>query len=204
MTFLVIILALALTVVANTVFSRKLENRSYKVGFTVISVILFLLFAFFFAILGLARKAITPYVDEGVRQLEVQFEKTNPGMLDQQMDTEEIKSLLSSSLEKSDASGFEALAENMIKLTLRKYTAPALRGIKALEREENKLSVCDVILSLRDLALGVFTKIRIALAVIFVISIAAMIGICFLFHKESESKGVVFGEQADTEAGMKV
>ena len=125
-------------------------------------------------------------------------------MLDQQMDTEEIKSLLSSSLEKSDASGFEALAENMIKLTLRKYTAPALRGIKALEREENKLSVRDVILYLRDLALGVFNKIRIALAVIFVISIAAMIGICFLFHKESESKGVVFGEQADTEAGMKV
>ena len=70
------------------------------------------------------------------------------------MSTEEIKNILEESLTKNDSGGIEAIAENIIKSRVKTFTSVTLKTINTLERDSNKLSVKDALISIKELSLN--------------------------------------------------
>ena len=126
------------------------------------------------------------------------------------MDTEEIKNLLEKSLEKKDVNGVQALADNIIKNKIEKYALVTLKTINILERDNNKLSVKDALVSIKELSVNsvspYFKIVKVILFVLYLILALLSVLLTFYLSKDKDSKndGVVFGEEADkTFIGMK-
>lgn len=210
MNIFIIILTVLLTLFLNLLFFKKIENKTYKICISVVSIVLASVFVILFIVAESVKNNLNSFIDLGINQIEKNINEIYPGTLEKQMNTENIKQLLEESLETREVNGIEAFAENMIKSKMKKYTSTALWTINALERENGKLSAKDVLLSVKDLSINAvnsFLKIvRIALAVLYII-------LCFVLfflslhlakNENGKSKGIVFGEEADkTFIGMK-
>ena len=126
------------------------------------------------------------------------------------MSTQEIKNILEKSLDKKEVKGIETLAENIIKTRIQKYTSATLKTFDALERENDKLSVKDALISIKELsinaALPYFRILKIASVVFYfaLMIISVLLSIYLANSKNSINEGIVFGEEADkTHIGMK-
>ncbi|MFC2603689.1 MAG: hypothetical protein ACFNX0_07290 [Treponema sp.] len=175
-----------------------------------LNIILSLAFVILFTAVGIVKNHLNSFIDSGIKHLEIEVDEIYPGALEKQMSTQEIKNILEESLNKKEVDGIEALAENIIKARIQKYTSSALKTIKAVERQEDRLSVKDALISIKELSIETaspyFKILQIALFVLYValIIISILLSIHFANDKDSENKGIVFGEEADkTHIGMK-
>lgn len=210
MIFFIIFIALTVTLLLNFIFLKKIENKTYKICMGALNIILSLAFVILFTALGIVKNHLNSFIDSGIKHLEIEVDEIYPGALEKQMSTQEIKNILEESLNKKEVDGIEALAENIIKARIQKYTSSALKTIKAVERQEDRLSVKDALISIKELSIETaspyFKILQIALFVLYValIIISILLSIHFANDKDSENKGIVFGEEADkTHIGMK-
>lgn len=210
MIFFIILIALTVTLLLNFIFLRKIENKTYKICMGALNIILSLAFVILFTAVGIVKNHLNSFIDSGIKHLEIEVDEIYPGALEKQMSTQEIKNILEESLNKKEVDGIEALAENIIKARIQKYTSSALKTIKAVERQEDRLSVKDALISIKELSIETaspyFKILQIALFVLYValIIISILLSIHFANDKDSENKGIVFGEEADkTHIGMK-
>ena len=210
MIFFIIFIALTVTLLLNFIFFKKIENKTYKICMGALNVILSLAFVILFTAVGIVKNHLNSFIDSGIKHLEIEVDEIYPGALEKQMSTQEIKNILEESLNKKEVDGIEALAENIIKARIQKYTSSALKTIKAVERQEDRLSVKDALISIKELSIETaspyFKILQIALFVLYValIIISILLSIHFENVKDSENKGIVFGEEADkTHIGMK-
>ncbi len=210
MIFFIILIALTVTLLLNFIFLKKIENKTYKICMGALNIILSLAFVILFTVVGIVKNHLNSFIDSGIKHLEIEVDGIYPGALEKQMSTQEIKNILEESLNKKEVDGIEALAENIIKARIQKYTSSALKTIKAVERQEDRLSVKDALISIKELSIETaspyFKILQIALFVLYValIIISILLSIHFANDKDSENKGIVFGEEADkTHIGMK-
>ena len=210
MTIITILFAITVTLLLNLIFVRKMQNKTYKICMGSINFILSLAFIALFISIGIVKNHLNSFIDSGINQLELRVNEIYPGALEKQMSTEEIKDLLEQSLEKKDVDGIEALAENVIKTRIEKYTSITLKTINALERENNKLSVKDALISIKELSLDTVSPyykiINILLFVLYIVLVIVSILITIYLSKDKDStnEGIIFGEEADkTFIGMK-
>ena len=210
MIFFIILIALTVTLLLNFIFLKKIENKTYKICMGALNIILSLAFVILFTAVGIVKNHLNSFIDSGIKHLEIEVDEIYPGALEKQMSTQEIKNILEESLNKKEVDGIEALAENIIKARIQKYTSSALKTIKAVERQEDRLSVKDALISIKELSIETaspyFKILQIALFVLYValIIISILLSIYFANDKDSENKGIVFGEEADkTHIGMK-
>lgn len=210
MIFFIILIALTVTLLLNFIFFKKIENKTYKICMGALNIILSLAFVILFTAVGIVKNHLNSFIDSGIKHLEIEVDEIYLGALEKQMSTQEIKNILEESLNKKEVDGIEALAENIIKARIQKYTSSALKTIKAVERQEDRLSVKDALISIKELSIETaspyFKILQIALFVLYValIIISILLSIHFANVKDSENKGIVFGEEADrTHIGMK-
>ena len=210
MTVFIILFAIVITLLLNLTFVRKIANKTYKICMGLINYIVSFAFIALFICFGIVKNHLNSFIDSGISQLESRVNEIYPGALEKQMSTEEIKNILEESLEKKDVDGIEALAENVIKTRIEKYTSITLRTINVLERENNKLSVKDALISIKELSINTispyFKIIYILLFVLYFVFIIISIFITIHLSKDKNStnEGIIFGEEADkTFIGMK-
>lgn len=210
MTIITILFAITVTLLLNIIFVRKIQNKTYKICMGSINFILSLAFIALFISIGIVKNHLNSFIDSGINQLVLRVNEIYPDALEKQMSTEEIKDLLEQSLEKKDVDGIEALAENVIKTRIEKYTSITLKTINALERENNKLSVKDALISIKELSLDTVSPyykiINILLFVLYIVLVIVSILITIYLSKDKDStnEGIIFGEEADkTFIGMK-
>ena len=199
MIFFIIFIALTVTLLLNFIFFKKIENKTYKICMGALNIILSLAFVILFTAVGIVKNHLNSFIDSGIKHLEIEVDEIYPGALEKQMSTQEIKNILEESLNKKEVDGIEALAENIIKAIIQKYTSSALKTIKAVERQEDRLSVKDALISIKELSIETaspyFKILQIALFVLYVavIIISILLSIHFATYKDSEKKGIVFG-----------
>lgn len=201
MTALVISFAVIMTVVSNILFVKKIKNKSNKIFMYMANSFVSLVFVILFCVSGFIRNNLENFIDFGITSLEKKVDEIYPGALEIQMDTTEIKDLLEKSLSKNSNKGLEAIAENIIKKKIQKFSSGTLKIIKTLEREEDKLSVKDALISIKEQSLKtIYSAIRIikiGLFILYLIIILLSILFTKSLQKEKENQGIVFGEEAD-------
>ena len=210
MTFFIIVIALIIPIILHLLFVKKIQNKTYKVCMNSINFLLSLVFIILFIALGFVKNHLNSYIDIGINQLEQRVNEIYPNALEKQMNTEELKNLLEESLRKNESGSIEAIAENIIKSKIKKYTSTTLKTINALERENNKLSVKDALISIKELSLNAINPYyKTAETLLFILYfllniISILITIHLIKDKDSINEGIVFGEEADkTFIGMK-
>ncbi|MBO7122605.1 MAG: hypothetical protein J6V90_04920 [Treponema sp.] len=157
MTIFISFCALLITVLLNSVFAKKIENKTYRIWMNLLNVALSLSFVILIVITGTVKKNLTSYIDLGINKLEMQVDEIYPGVLEKQMNTEEVKNILESCLERKHVNSLESLAENILKSAVKKYTSTALKIINTLERDTDKLSVKDALISIKEFCLNTAT-----------------------------------------------
>lgn len=210
MTFIVIFTALAVALLLNFIFVKKIENKTYKIFMGTLNTILSLVFVMLFVALGIVKNHLNSFIDAEINRLEREVNEIYPGALSKQMSTQEIKNILEKSLDKKEVKGIETLAENIIKTRIQKYTSATLKTFDALERENDKLSVKDALISIKELSINAaspyFRILKIASVVFYfaLMIISVLLSIYLANGKNSINEGIVFGEEADkTHIGMK-
>ena len=210
MTFIVIFTALAVALLLNFIFVKKIENKTYKIFMGTLNTILSLVFVMLFVALGIVKNHLNSFIDAEINRLEREVNEIYPGALSKQMSTQEIKNILEKSLDKKEVKGIETLAENIIKTRIQKYTSATLKTFDALERENGKLSVKDALISIKELSINAaspyFRILKIASLVFYfaLMIISVLLSIYLANGKNSINEGIVFGEEADkTHIGMK-
>ena len=210
MTFIVIFTALAVALLLNFIFVKKIENKTYKIFMGTLNTILSLVFMMLFVALGIVKNHLNSFIDAEINRLEREVNEIYPGALSKQMSTQEIKNILEKSLDKKEVKGIETLAENIIKTRIQKYTSATLKTFDALERENDKLSVKDALISIKELSINAaspyFRILKIASVVFYfaLMIISVLLSIYLANGKNSINEGIVFGEEADkTHIGMK-
>ncbi len=210
MTFIVIFTALAVALLLNFIFVKKIENKTYKIFMGTLNTILSLVFVMLFVVLGIVKNHLNSFIDAEINRLEREVNEIYPGALSKQMSTQEIKNILEKSLDKKEVKGIETLAENIIKTRIQKYTSATLKTFDALERENGKLSVKDALISIKELSINAaspyFRILKIASVVFYfaLMIISVLLSIYLANGKNSINEGIVFGEEADkTHIGMK-
>lgn len=210
MTFIVIFTELAVALLLNFIFVKKIENKTYKIFMGTLNTILSLVFVMLFVVLGIVKNHLNSFIDAEINRLEREVNEIYPGALSKQMSTQEIKNILEKSLDKKEVKGIETLAENIIKTRIQKYTSATLKTFDALERENGKLSVKDALISIKELSINAaspyFRILKIASVVFYfaLMIISVLLSIYLANGKNSINEGIVFGEEADkTHIGMK-
>lgn len=210
MTFFIIFIVLIIPIILHLIFVKKIQNKTYKVCMNFLNCLLSLIFIALFIVFGFVRNHLNSYIDMGINQLEQRVNEIYPNALDKQMNTEELKNLLEESLRINESDGIEAIAENIIKSKIKKYTSTTLKTINALERENNKLSVKDALVSIKELSINTinpyYKTVEILVSILYFLLniVSILITIHLIKDKDSISEGIVFGEEADkTFIGMK-
>lgn len=210
MIVLSVIIVFVVSILLNFLFAKKLENKTNRICMRVLSVVMSLVFVILFISVEIINRHLNSFIDLGIEQLEKRVDEIYPGALQKQMSTEEIKKLLEKSLEKNDVNGVQALADNIIKNKIEKYTLLTLKTINVLERDNNKLSVKDALLSIKELSVNsVYPYFKIVKVILFVLYLVlALLSVLLTFYlskdKDLKNDGIVFGEEADkTFIGMK-
>ena len=210
MIVLSIIIIFIISILLNFLFVKKLENKTNRVCMRVLNVILSFVFIILFISVDIMGKHLNSFIDLGIAQLEKKVDEIYPGALEKQMSTKEIKKILEKSLEKNDVNGVQALADNIIKIKIEKYTLVTLKTINVLERDNNKLSVKDALVSIKELSVNsVSPYFKIVKVILFVLYfLLALLSVLLTLYlskdKDSKNDGIVLGEEADkTFIGMK-
>ncbi len=210
MTITIILFAIILTLILNLSLVRKIGNKTSRISMGVINIIACLVFMILVVLLGAIKNNLSSVIDEGIQKLENKVNEVYPGALEKQMSTEEIKEVLEESLEIDEVDGFEALAQNIIKSRIEKLTSVTLKTINALERENDRLSVKDALISIKEMSVEAiipyYKTVLIILSSLYFLFIIISILLSLHLAKDSDSdnEGIVFGEEADkTVIGMK-
>ena len=203
MIVLSVIIVFVISVLLNFIFTKKLENKTNRICIRVLNVVLSLVFVILFISVEIINRHLNSFIDLGIEQLEKRVDEIYPGALQKQMDTEEIKNLLEKSLEKKDVNGVQALADNIIKNKIEKYALVTLKTINILERDNNKLSVKDALVSIKELSVNsvspYFKIVKVILFVLYLVLGLLSILLTFYLQKDKDLKndGIVFGEESD-------
>lgn len=210
MIFFVIFIVLIIPILLNSVFVGKVQNKTYRLCMNSLNFLLSLVTIILFLSFRFVNNHLSSYIDLGITKLENRVNEIYPNALEKQMSTEELKSLLEESITKNESDGLEAIAANLLKTKIQKYITVTLKTINTLERENNKLSVKDALISIKEISLNeIYPYIKTANSVLFILYlILTIVSICITIYlikdKESNNKGIVFGEDADkTFIGMK-
>lgn len=210
MIVLSVIIVFVISILLNFLFVKKLENKTNRICMRVLNVLLSFVFIILFISVEIINRHLNSFIDLGIIQLEKKVDEIYPGALQKQMNTEEIKNLLEKSLEKNEVNGVQALADNIIKTKIENYALVTLKTINVLERDNNKLSVKDALLSIKELSVNsvspYFKVVKIILFVLYLILALLSVLLTFYLSKDKDLKndGIVFGEEADkTFIGMK-
>lgn len=212
MIVLSVVIVFVVSILLNFLFGKKLENKTNRICMRVLNVILSFVFIILFIGVDVMGKHLNLFIDLGIAQLEKKTDEIYPGALEKQMSTEEIKKLFEKSLEKNSVNGVQALADNIIKNKIEKYTLVTLKTINVLERDNNKLSVKDVLVSIKELSVNsvspYFKVVKVILFVLYLILSLLSVLLTFYLSKDKDKNlkndGIVFGEEADkTFIGMK-
>ena len=173
MIVLSVIIVFVISILLNFLFVKKLENKTNRICMRVLNVVLSLVFIILFISVEIINRHLNSFIDLGIVQLEKKVDEIYPGALQKQMNTEEIKNLLEKSLEKNEVNGVQALADNIIKTKIENYALVTLKTINVLERDNNKLSVKDALLSIKELSVNsvspYFKVVKIILFVLYLI-----------------------------------
>ena len=203
MIVLSIIIIFIISILLNFFFVKKLENKTNRVCMRVLNVILSFVFIILFISVDIMGKHLNSFIDLGIAQLEKKVDEIYPGTLEKQMSTKEIKKILEKSLEKNDVNGVQALADNIIKNKIEKYALVTLKTINVLERDNNKLSVKDALVSIKELSVNsvspYFKVVKVILFVLYLVLGLLSILLTFYLQKDKDLKndGIVFGEESD-------
>lgn len=198
----IILLGIAVTFLLNLFFVRKIAYKTYKICMGVLNLNLSLVFVILFICNGIIKNHLNSFIDSGIEELEFRVNEVYPGALEKPMSTEEIKNLLEESLNKKEVKGIESLAENVIKAKIKKYTSFAIKSINLLERENNKLSVKDALISIKELSINaVYPYFRIFNIILFILYfLMIVVSIIITIHlskdKDLSTGGIIFGENA--------
>lgn len=210
MIVLSVIIVFVISILLNFLFVKKLENKTNRICMRVLNVFLSLVFIILSISVEIINRHLNSFIDLGIVQLEKKVDEIYPGVLQKQMNTEEIKNLLEKSLEKNEVNGVQALADNIIKTKIENYALITLKTINVLERDNNKLSVKDALLSIKELSVNsvspYFKVVKVILFVLYLILALLSVLLTFYLSKDKDLKndGIVFGEEADkTFIGMK-
>lgn len=210
MTITIILFAIILTLILNLSLVRKIGNKTSRISMGVINIIACLVFMILVVLLGAIKNNLSSVIDEGIQKLENKVNEVYPGALEKQMSTEEIKEVLEESLEIDDVDGLEVLAQNIIKSRIEKLTSVTLKTINALERENDRLSVKDALISIKEISVEAiipyYKTVLIILSSLYFlfIIISILLSLHLVKDSDGDNEGIVFGEEADkTVIGMK-
>lgn len=209
--FLIILLAAILISLLCFLFVGKLSNKTYKFCINSLNVIVLVVFIGLISAVGIVKNNLNKFIDVQIGLAEKKANEIYPNALDLQMNTAEIKSLLEQSLTYESEEKLENIVLNVIKANISDYTSFVLKTIKKLERTEDKLSVKEALISLKEICVDTINPYyRIAYAVliiVFCLYLGAIILLCKFLEKNQKSvnSSIVFGDEAEsTEIGMKV
>ncbi len=190
-------------VTLHLLFVKKIHNKTYKICMNFLNSILTFGFIVLFISLEFSSNHLSSYIDFRIEEIENTVNEIYPNAFEKQIDLEEIKNIFEESFAQNDACGIEFFAENIIK-------SKALKAINLLERENNKLSIKDALISIKELSLNAINPyIRLAKIVLVALYFILMVAsICITKHlindKDENNEGIIFGEEADkTFIGMK-
>ncbi|NLM01387.1 MAG: hypothetical protein GX220_08060 [Treponema sp.] len=151
------------------------------------------------------------FIDQQIISLEKQVNTIYPDILNKQIDTKEIKKILESTFENSQTENIDAIVTNIFKATIKNYTSLAVETINKLEKKENKLSIKEALVSLKEISYGKIIQyikvIRILLTALLVVYciISLIYSIYNSKQRVGKNKSIIFGEESeDTALGMNV
>lgn len=209
--FLIIFLAVVCTILLNFLVVRKLTNKTYKFCINSLNIIILIIFIGLISAVGIIKNNLNKFIDVQIGLIENRANEIYPNALDLQMSTAEIKSLLEQSLTYESEGKIEDIVSNVIKSNISDYTSFALRTIKKLERTEDKLSVKEALVSLKEICIDTvkpyYKFAYAAIIIVFCLYLGIIILLCrFLFkNQKSVNSSIVFGDEASsTEMGMKI
>ena len=81
MTFIVIFTALAVALLLNFIFVKKIENKTYKIFMGTLNTILSLVFVMLFVALGIVKNHLNSFIDAEINRLEREVNEIYPGAL---------------------------------------------------------------------------------------------------------------------------
>lgn len=94
MIVLSVIIVFFISILLNFLFVKKLENKTNRICMRVLNVLLSLVFIILFISVEIINRHLNSFIDLGIVQLEKKVDEIYPGVLQKQMNTEEIKNLL--------------------------------------------------------------------------------------------------------------
>lgn len=191
------IIAIAGTIVLNTLFARKIARKDFRIFTEVMNVAVAVLLSVLFVAASFADKHLKFFLDEQTARLELTVNKIYPNAFEKSFRTAEAKEMLKSALEtfESPDSIIETVAVNLVKMQFDKYVSLALSAINAIEQPDGTISLKDAILSLKSLLLGknatIFKLIRRALIAIYIVYFIGILLVSIYLkndgHKENKS-----------------
>ena len=200
-----------LTILLSVFVVRKLSNKTYRFCINSVNVLILIIFIGLFSAVGIVKNNLNKFIDTQIGLVERKANEIYPNALDLQMSTAEIKDLLEQSLTFESDGELESAVINVIKSTISDYTSFTLKTIKKLERTEDKLSVKEALISLKEIcvdAVNPYYKFAYAaITVCFAIYLLIVFLLCKYLNKNQKSvnSSIVFGDEANSvETGMKI
>lgn len=199
-----------ITLILNICLVRKIKNRTYRICISSINIAVLAVFIILGTAVGLIKRNLGSFLNMQISAIESKANEIYPGMIDVQMDTNEIKEILenSSSLKNSDT--LEDIVIQILRSSINNFSTTALKTLTMLERTDNKLSVKEALVSLKEICMNkitpFYTIADIVLTVVF--SLYLICSFCMSLYlsnaKATENKSIVFGEEtAQISAGMR-
>lgn len=204
------IVGVCITVIMNICLVRKIKNRTYRICISSMNIIVLAAFIILGTAVNIVRRNLGSFLNQQISTIETKANEIYPGMLDVQMDTSKIKEMLENSFSLENSGTFEDIVIQILRSSVNDFSTTALKTLTALERTDNKLSVKEVLVSLKEICMNKITPFyRIAdIVLVAVFSLYVICSLCMSLYlssaKASENKSIVFGEEsARISAGMK-
>ncbi|WP_406538022.1 hypothetical protein [Fibrobacter sp.] len=207
MIILAFLLSVAIVFLLHKYFVSKNANFTTRICITGANILLSLIFIGLLIGVGVVQDKSNTFIDEQISNLEIKVNKIYPGILNEQMSTVQVKDMLVKSLTRNDEGSVEAVAGNIAKTFAEDFTSTALKAIQSLERTDDKLSVKDALVSIKEYTIAntmpYLGYVKLILFVVYIICMLLSLGFTKMLNS-SNPKGIVFGEEASkTKIGMK-
>lgn len=179
---------------------KKLSNKTYKIFICAANLAVLILLAVLACAVKIVKRNLDEFLDSQISIVEEKADEIYPGVMNMQMDTAKVKRFLDKALTFESAGTLESIAVNIVKSNLKDFSLFSLETIKKLERTENKLSIKEALVSLKDMctekADGYYKIAYAMLSIFFAIYFVFMIFLCnYLAQAQgSMNKSIVFGD----------
>jgi len=200
--------------VLNTFLSRKIENKSHRIGLQVAAYIVFVLLGFLFTSIFSLRIVLDTFIDNRIQAMEASLSKRfpNSNILEETLDTAELVSLnekIQQSLSDIDTEGDGFLKRLVFDAFIGKLTSyisavdSGVAAVSNMSDDDGSVTVKALLYNFKDMGLDAaspyFAGLQIVILVLFVIAIGIYVGIVVYINKGGAmyNKSIVYGPDVE-------